>query len=63
MRLLIDRAITFVRKSEGQDLIEYALLVGLISLVAVGALIAVGGDVSAIFTAIEGKLASAAAGT
>jgi pilus assembly protein Flp/PilA len=59
MRLLIDRAITFVRKSEGQDLIEYALLVGLISLVAVGALIAVGGDVNAIFTAIEAKLANA----
>jgi pilus assembly protein Flp/PilA len=59
MRLLIDRAITFVRKSEGQDLIEYALLVGLISLVAVAALIAVGGDVNAIFTAIEAKLAAA----
>jgi Flp pilus assembly pilin Flp len=59
MRLLIDRAITFVRKSEGQDLIEYALLVGLISLVAVAALIATGTNVNLIFEAIRDKLAAA----
>jgi Flp pilus assembly pilin Flp len=59
MRLLMYRAIAFVRKSEGQDLIEYALLVGLISLVAVAALITTGQNVNTIFEAIRDKLAAA----
>jgi pilus assembly protein Flp/PilA len=52
--------ITFVKKDEAQDLIEYALLVGLISLVAVIALTATGNSVNNIFTAIQTKLAGAA---
>jgi pilus assembly protein Flp/PilA len=51
---------SFSRNEEGQDLIEYALLVGLISLVAVAAITAAGGSVNAIFTAVGAKLASAA---
>jgi pilus assembly protein Flp/PilA len=58
---LIARLISFVRKDEGQDLIEYALLVGLISLVAVAALTLTGTNVNAIFTAIQAKLAGAGA--
>jgi pilus assembly protein Flp/PilA len=57
---LVDRFISFVRDEEAQDLIEYALLVGLISLVAVGALTLTGSSVNNIFTAIQGKLAGAA---
>jgi pilus assembly protein Flp/PilA len=56
---LIDRVISFVRKDEGQDLIEYALLVGLISLVAVAALTLTGTNVNAIFQSIQAKLAGA----
>ena len=56
---LIARLITFVKKDEAQDLIEYALLVGLISLVAVIALGATGTSVNSIFTAIQAKLAAA----
>jgi pilus assembly protein Flp/PilA len=56
---LIDRLISFVRKDEAQDLIEYALLVGLISLVAVAALQLTGNSVNNIFTAIQAKLAAA----
>jgi pilus assembly protein Flp/PilA len=48
-----------IRRNEGQDLIEYALLVGLISLVAVVALGATGTSVNDIFTAIQLKLAAA----
>jgi Flp pilus assembly pilin Flp len=40
----------------GQDILEYALLVALIALVAVGAVTATGTKVSDIFTAISGKL-------
>jgi pilus assembly protein Flp/PilA len=51
----------FVRKEDGQDLIEYALLVALISLVAVAALTTAGTEVNNIFTKITGKLQSAGA--
>jgi Flp pilus assembly pilin Flp len=49
-----------VRNEEGQDLLEYALLVALIALIAIGAVTAAGNSVSAIFTAIAGSLAAAA---
>ena len=55
----MDRLITFVRKDDAQDLIEYALLVGLISLVAVAALTLTGTNVNAIFNSIQAKLAAA----
>jgi Flp pilus assembly pilin Flp len=45
---------------EAQDLIEYALLVGLISLVAVAAITAAGGSVNTIFTNLGTALANAA---
>ena len=50
----------FVRETEGQDLLEYALLVALIALVAVGAVTAAGTSVSTIFQNIADKLAAAA---
>jgi Flp pilus assembly pilin Flp len=48
------------RNEEGQDLLEYALLVALIALVALAAVAAAGTSVSGIFTAIAGKLGGAA---
>ena len=51
---------SFVRQDEGQDLLEYALLVGLIALVAVGAVEIAGGHVSTIFSNINADLADAA---
>ena len=50
----------FVRKEDGQDLIEYALLVALISLVCVAALTSAGSQVNTIFTKIKDKLTTAA---
>jgi pilus assembly protein Flp/PilA len=44
------------RNDSGQDLLEYALLVALIALVAVGAITLTGTNVSNIFDAIAGKL-------
>jgi pilus assembly protein Flp/PilA len=49
----------FVREDAGQDLIEYALLAGLISLVAVAAVTSAGTNVKGIFETITGKLTSA----
>jgi pilus assembly protein Flp/PilA len=57
----INRLRAFARNEEGQDLIEYALLVGLISLVAVAAITAAGGSVNTIFSGIGTALAAAAA--
>ena len=42
-----------VRKDEGQDLLEYALLVALIALVAIGAVAAAGTKVNDVFQAIK----------
>ncbi len=53
---LITRVRTFVRSNEGQDLLEYALLVALIALVAVVAITATGTNVKTIFTTIASKL-------
>jgi pilus assembly protein Flp/PilA len=57
---LVNRVRSFSKNEEGQDLIEYALLVGLISLVAVAAITAAGTSVNEIFNNIAGKLAAAA---
>ena len=43
-------------EEDGQDLLEYALLVALIALVAVGAVTAAGVRVDAIFKAIVGAI-------
>jgi pilus assembly protein Flp/PilA len=43
----------FVNEEAGQDLIEYALLAGLISLVCVLAITNVGTKVSTLFTNVE----------
>jgi pilus assembly protein Flp/PilA len=51
---------SFVREEEGQDLLEYALLVALIALIAIGAVGAAGGAVQAIFNDIAGRLGGAA---
>ncbi len=44
------------RKDEGQDLLEYALLIALIALVAVGGVMAAGVRVNDIFTAIAAAI-------
>ncbi len=44
-------------EDEGQDLVEYALLAGLITLVAVGAITTAGTGVGTIWTNISGEVA------
>jgi pilus assembly protein Flp/PilA len=43
---------TILPQEEGQDLAEYALLIGLIALVVVAAVIALGGSLTGIFERI-----------
>ena len=58
---LISFPLEFLREEEGQDLIEYALLVALISLVCVAALTTAGSQVTTIFENIKNRLTTAAA--
>jgi len=55
-----DLIVRFGRDDEGQDLIEYALLAGFISLAAVAAITAVGLALSALYTVVETNVKAAA---
>jgi pilus assembly protein Flp/PilA len=56
----INRIKTFARNDEGQDLLEYALLVALIALVAVGAITLAGKNVNTIFGQVATALTPSA---
>src|SRR5918995_6696538 len=58
MSNLVNFVKSFSNKEDGQDLLEYALLVALIALIAIGAVGLAGGSVSAIFSNIAGSLAA-----
>jgi len=51
---------TLVRDDSGQDLLEYALLVALIALVAVAAVTSSGQAINKIFDTVASKLQTAA---
>ena len=53
----------FVREDQGQDLIEYALLAGFISLVAVTAITNVGTGVNKVYGNINQQVASIPTGS
>ena len=59
MMRLVNYVVSFVRKDEGQDLLEYALLVALIAIGAVAAVTLAGDKVSDVFNAIAGKIPTA----
>ena len=46
----------FAVNDEGQDLLEYALLIALIALVAIGAVTAAGLKVNTVFTDVAAKI-------
>ena len=50
--------VRFVREDAGQDLIEYALLAGFISLAAVAMILAVGGGVNTVYTNLNDAVAT-----
>jgi pilus assembly protein Flp/PilA len=45
-----------LREERGQAMVEYALIIGLVSVVAVGALTIMGGSVNAMYTTISTAL-------
>lgn len=57
---LVNQLRTFAKDDSGQDLLEYALLVALIALVAFGAVTLAGESVNTIFSSIAEKLGGVA---
>jgi pilus assembly protein Flp/PilA len=56
MYLFIENLKALVRRDEGQDLLEYALLIALIAIVCVGAITLAGTNVQATFASIAGAI-------
>ena len=57
---LINRVMTWLRRDEGQTLVEYALIVGLVSIAAIVIMITMGGAIGDVFTAITDELGGVA---
>jgi pilus assembly protein Flp/PilA len=49
----------FIKEDEGQDLIEYALLAGFISLAATAVLVIIGPNLASLYTKMNGDLTTA----
>ena len=56
LSMLVTRVQAILNREEGQDLIEYALLVALISLAATVSIKAIGQDLTGVFYIIGGHL-------
>jgi Flp pilus assembly pilin Flp len=48
-----------LNREEGQALVEYALIIGLVSVIAIALLTAVGGSITTLFQAVASALNSA----
>jgi pilus assembly protein Flp/PilA len=53
---MLTTLMAFLRNEEGQSLAEYALILVLVSIAAIGAMTALGGDISATFSSVSGTL-------
>ena len=61
MRLLNEallRVMTWARRDEGQTLVEYALIVGLVSVAAIVIMITMGTEIQTVFNKITTRLAT-----
>jgi pilus assembly protein Flp/PilA len=55
MRLL-NKVLSWLRRDEGQTLVEYALIVGLVSIAAILTMVLMGDSIEAVFDGIAGAL-------
>ena len=56
MRLL-NKVLSWLRRDEGQTLVEYALIVGLVSIAAIVIMITMGSEIGNVFDKITDELA------
>jgi len=59
---MLQKVMKFMRDEEGATAVEYGLIVGLIAVAIVTILFSIGGNLSTLFTTVNTKLGSAAAG-
>lgn len=52
----MDTLTRFIHEDEGQNLVEYALLAGLVALVVMGAVTTVGTNIGALYTRLAGRI-------
>jgi len=62
MKALVKRVREFARSEDGPTATEYAVMLALIIIVAIGAITALGGKVQSIFTNVESELPSGSTG-
>lgn len=63
MRFISDaliRLMSWMREEKGQTLVEYALIVGLVSIAAIVVMITMGGAIGDVFSAITNQLGGVA---
>lgn len=56
MKSLLTKIKNFVREEDGASAVEYGLLVSLIAVAIIGAVTALGGSLSAMFTGVAAKI-------
>jgi len=59
MKTLLTKIKNFIREEEGASAVEYGLLVALIAVAIIGAVTALGTNLSAMFTSVAGTIGSA----
>ena len=59
MQAFVDRAKNFLKSEDGPTATEYAVMLALIIVVAIGAITALGGKVSAVFSGVESDVGDA----
>ena len=60
---MLKKLMAKLQKEEGQGLVEYALIIVLVSIVVIGALSLLGTQVGAVFTSITGTLSGTGGGS
>ena len=53
---MMQKIMKFIKDEDGIELVEYAIMAGLVIIVAVGAVIAIGQNVDRVFGLIDAKL-------
>lgn len=56
VRNLKSRALSILKQEEGQGMVEYALIIGLVSIAAIAALILLGPKITAMFSKVTESL-------
>jgi pilus assembly protein Flp/PilA len=59
---MLQKVISLLKEEEGQSMVEYGIILALISVVAIGVVQAVGGKVTGAFNKVDGELGTALGG-